>query len=136
MSNSIVADASVVIKWLNTDEEDHDVAKLVFEKYIPASRLVVPELCFLEVANYLATKTISSEEDVQNGMDILFDLNLITYKLTNEDLKQAAVMAKKYQTAVYDMVYAIVAQKLKIKLITADGKFAKKTGFDFVQVLQ
>ena len=58
------------------------------------------------------------------------------YQVTKDDVFEAARMAKKYHTSVYDMLYAVVAKKNNCQLITADTKFAEKVQLPFVKTIK
>ena len=131
----IVVDASVVVKFLKRDEEGYERAVKILGRASRGEKLVVPDLCFVEVANYLATKPEVSIAQVKEGLDIIYGLDLKEEKIDKDTLFQSAQMAKKKGTAVYDMVYAMLAKKLGAKLVTADKNFATKTGFDWVVVV-
>jgi predicted nucleic acid-binding protein len=53
-----------------------------------------------------------------------------------EELVDAGVLAKKYKTSVYDMIYAVVAKNKKCALVTADENFVRKTKFKHVKLLR
>lgn len=128
----MVIDASVVVKFLKGDEEGHERAVKVLSRTAGGEKLVVPDLCFVEVANYLATKPEVSTAQVKEGLDVVYGLGLKEERIDKDTLFQAAQMAKKKGTAVYDMVYAMLAKRLGAKLVTADKNFAAKIGFDWV----
>lgn len=133
----IVIDASVVLKWIITDEQDRDQALFLQKRHIEGQEIIiVPDFLFIEVANALVTKSKTSPAIVANDMKLLFQTALKTERPTEKDLLLASKLAKKYETSVYDMLYAVVAKKHKTHLITADANFVKKTGFKFVKLLK
>lgn len=132
----MIIDASVVVKWLNKNELDSDKAFLLYKEHIEGrNQISVPQLLFMEIANYLATNTHTSEANIKKSLNFLYESNLIICTVTEDLLIEAAVLAKKYKTSVYDMIYAVLAQKNNTTLITADSKFANKVNFPFVQTL-
>lgn len=132
----IVLDASVVTKFINTQEKESDIAEKLFRAHIEETeKILVPTLLFFEVANALATKSDLKEEYVKRGLRLLYDANFVIHEVNQEDMIEAALLAKKHKTSVYDMVYAVLAKKNKMTLITADNKFAHKVNFPFVQSL-
>ena len=133
----IIIDASVAIKWINYGEEDRESALLLYEKHIQKEDSIsIPAFLFLEVANVLVTKPHYSEESIENGLNLLFTSNFLIYQETNDDISEAAILAKKYKTSVYDMLYAVIAKKNKCLLITADEKFSRKVNFPFVKTIK
>ena len=132
----IVIDASVAVKIINRSEEDVSQAENLYNNHVTGKeQIIVPELLFIEVANYLATKTLTSSRDIRNGLAILINASFITEPINPDLLLESTQLAKKHGTSVYDMLYAVIAKNKKIKLITADDRFVKKVGFSFVQTL-
>lgn len=132
----IVLDASVATKFINTQEKESDIAEKLLRAHIEEKeKIIIPSLLFFEVANALATKTDLKEEYIKRGLCLLYDANFVIYEVNQEDIIEAALLAKKYKTSVYDMVYVVIAKNKKVNLITADNKFTNKVNFSFVQTL-
>lgn len=133
----IVIDASVANKLFLPHEHDHHLASEILRNHILQIReILVPEFLFYEVANTLATKSVVSLWKLTNAITRLYQIDLHIYHPIERDLKNAARMAKKYHTSVYDMLYAVVAKKYKSQLITADERFVEATKFHFVKLLK
>lgn len=133
----IVVDASVVIKWINQDEQDSDLARRLLHRHLEKlEEIIVPRLLFYEVANTLATKSRTSKETMTKGLHLLLGSSLRIYLEQNKELIEASILAKDYHASVYDMLYALIAKKKKTRLITADKKFLEKTKFKFVKLLR
>lgn len=133
----IVIDASIANKLFLPHEPDHLIASKIFRNHIiQTQEILIPEFLFYEVANTLATKSSVTPWKLTNALTRLYLTELHIYHPVEKDLKNAARMAKKYHTSVYDMIYAVVARKHKARLITADKKFANATKFKFVKLLQ
>lgn len=92
-------------------------------------------MLFIEVANALATKSRISVPNIRKSLQFLFKADLGIATQLNIDILTAAKLAKKYEESVYDMLYATIAKRLKITLITADEKFKAKTKFRHVKLL-
>ena len=131
MNNSFVVDASVIAKLL-LDEKGSDRVR---ELWRLKKRWLVPEILFVEIANTLATKPVITADQITEGLELVYDLGLEVVSTNKVSLVEAARLAKQKGTAVYDMLYAVLAKALKIELLTADENFAQKTKFDFVRVL-
>src|SRR3989442_6395516 len=117
----IVVYASIAIKWLNQQEADREAALFLYERHLrEEERISVPHFLFVEVANVLATKPYYSAQDVTDGLQLLFTSHLIVHEPANEDIAEAAALAKHYTTSVYDMLYAVLAKRHNCPLITAD----------------
>jgi|SRR3989344_757352 len=124
-----VVDASVIIKVLLTEQDSEKAKQLLQEK------AMVPDMMFVEVANTLATKTNFPVEKIEQGLSLVYELGLKVEDTTQEILIKAARLSKEKGTAVYDMIYAVLAQKKKTQLITADKKFKQKVNWNFVKLL-
>lgn len=133
----IVIDASVANKLFLPHENNYIIASKILRNHIlKVKEILVPEFLFYEVANTLATKSVLSLWKLTNALTKLYYADLHIYHLGERDLKNAARMAKKFNTSVYDMLYAVVAKKHKAQLITADEKFVEATKFLFVKLLK
>ncbi len=126
----IVLDASVVIKALIEDEQGYSAARNLIRDGV-----VVPEWLFVEVANALATKTRYTAEEAEELLGLIYDIGFEVEKVDRKMLQRSMVLAKTHGVAVYDTIYAVLAEKLNLELITADENFIQRTGFDFVKAL-
>ncbi len=132
----ILLDASVVTKLINSQEEKSDIAaKLLLAHIQGRERIIVPSLLFLEVANALATKSLLKEEHIKKGLHLLYEASFIIHEVTEKNLIEASLLARKYNTSVYDMIYAVIAKERQTNLVTSDKKFADKTNFPFIKIL-
>lgn len=133
----IVIDASIANKLFLPHESDHTFASKLLQNHIlQTQQILVPELLFYEVANTLATKSSVSLWKLTHALTRLYQTQLHIYHPEEKDLKNAANMAKKYHTSVYDMIYAVIAKKHHIQLITADEKFVQTTKLPYVKLLK
>lgn len=133
----IVVDASIAIKWIRKEEVNHQEARTLIKRHLAkVDAILVPDLIFYEAANALATKAQIPSFVALRSITRLNKFGLNLYHPTFEDVHKATKLAKKYETTVYDMLYAVVAKKHKTRLITADDNFLKKTGFKFVKLLK
>src|SRR3990167_907540 len=107
----IVIDASVIIKWIKQEESHRDQALLLYSQHLSGQqKIIVPKFLFLEVANALATQTNFSPTEVKTGLNFIFQANIKTHTLKHAEIIKAALLAKKYHTSVYDMLYAVIAK--------------------------
>lgn len=132
----MVVDASVAIKWFLIKENYWDKAKLLLEQHINGiEQIIVPNLLFLEITNTFATKKNIGLSTGEESLKALLKLNLKIHQPTNGDILETFKLAKKYKTTSYDMLYAVIAKKLKTTLITADERFVEVTRFSYVKLL-
>lgn len=132
----IVIDASIAAKLVLPYEEGHDSAKEIFKRHRDRIEQIVSiDLIFYEVANTLATKSAIPQFMVTRSLTAIYKTGLNVHHCTEVEVKEAARLAKKFKTSVYDMLYAVVAKHEKAILITADSQFQKQTRFKFVKTL-
>lgn len=132
----IIIDASVANKLVLPHEEGHLKAKEIFRKHSDGIEQIISiDFLLYEVANTLVTKSAIPQVSVTRSLTTIYKTQIEIYHPTEEDVKEAAKLAKKYKTSVYDMLYAVVAKAHKTNLITADEQFIKQTGFNFVKLL-
>ena len=131
----IVIDTSVGIKLLNPQEKGSETAKkLLEEHYDRVNEIVIPNYFYIEAANAIATKKLSDEQII-SGIKLLIECNFGYHPVSEDNLIRAALLAKKYRVSVYDMLYAVIAEANKAKLITADEKFVKKVKLPYIELL-
>ncbi len=132
----MIVDASVGSKWILEDEVDSQNSRAILQLHRDRRELVtVPDLFFYEIANALATKSGVPIKSVVRSIRGIFKLNLDIYHPRYDDIRKAAFLAKQHKTTVYDMLYAVVAKKLKTTLVTADARFVSTTKFSHVMLL-
>ena len=132
----IAIDTSVAAKWVLEYEQDSDKAFVILEKHkFSVEEIIVPELFFYEIANMLATKSSMTIKEMISALSKIYQANLNIYHPLETDVNEAAKLAKKYKTSVYDMLYAVITKTRKTILITADEQFVKQTKFKFVKLL-
>jgi predicted nucleic acid-binding protein len=132
----IVLDASVIAKWIFVEEPYHLEARHLLTRLLAREeRIVVPDLLFYEIANTLATKPTIPSFVAVRSIRSLYEYDLDVHHATADDVIDATRAAKRFGVTVYDMLYAVVAKRMKTVLVTADERFVKKTKFPFVKLL-
>lgn len=134
---TFVLDASVILKWFRSkDEEKIEKAREFERKHLAGEiEIAAPELLFYEVANVLLTKPQIKTEEVLKALDILEQLNLKRFSPNLALQKISLEVCQKAKISFYDASYAALAVFLKTKLVTADQKLAEKLGKEVVEVL-
>ena len=124
----IVLDASVILKWIFTDEDSGDKAlRLKNDHAAGHETIAVPDLLFYEIANVLATKTRLSKEDGAEAFSLLWDFQLELFDFGKEEFLGAMSLANDYLITLYDAAYIELARRLNCPFITADKKLFEKT---------
>ena len=115
----VVVDASVVAKWLVTEEGSDAAVRLL------DSELIVPDLMFAEVANLLWKKCQRGEMDpatAQIAMSWLVRFPLAIH--ASAPLAEAALTAsRELGHPAYDCFYLVLARLSEAPLVTADRRF-------------
>ncbi len=123
-----VLDASVGIK-LFVEEEFSDKVQRLFAKLAedPQVEIHVPDLFYIECANILLKYTRRFDRPLEDSLADIKDLNelALTVTSTTELVEDALKLAIEKKLTAYDACYAVLAQKLGLPLITADGPLAK-----------
>jgi predicted nucleic acid-binding protein len=122
-----VLDASVGIKLFVEEEFSEKVQKL-FAKLAedPQTEIHVPDLFYIECANILLKYTRRYKRSQADSFADLKDLNQLALIVTStsELIEDALELASEKDLTAYDAGYAVLAQKLKLPLVTADAPLA------------
>ncbi len=129
---SAVFDASVVVKWFLDDPlaaAAHD-ARLAFR---PA---VAPDLMLIEVANALRRYVIRGELQAGAAEENLSVIKDVVELFDHAPLlDEAFSLACRFNHSMTDCLYAVLARRLNLPLVTADAKLARKlASLDGLQV--
>lgn len=128
---SFTVDTSVVVKWLNQEQEAYTQEALLLLRLAKngSCLLFSSDLLPVEVINVLTKSKKLHGEKLKQAVHGLFSfpIRLVT---TDEKIGQAAAkIAEQYDLTSYDSVYLAVAYQKKAPLITANpkdqGKFKK-----------
>jgi predicted nucleic acid-binding protein len=123
-----VMDASVGIK-LFIEEEFSDKVQRLFAKLTedPQAEIHVPDLFYIECANILLKYTRRFDRPLKDSIADIKDLGKLALKTTStmELIEDALQLASEKKLTAYDACYAVLAQKLRLPLITADAPLAK-----------
>jgi len=123
---TLVLDASVVIKWF-TQEENREKAINLREKFINDEiEIIVPDLIFYEISNALRFNPNFSINDVQDAINSIFGIGIdITIPLSITFEKAIEISFSKNIT-LYDAFYEALALELNGSFVTADKKLYDK----------
>ncbi len=135
-AKAAVADASVIARWYV--KEDSFRKALEVRKDYEQNRLslVEPSLLPYEIFNALRYSPELGIEDVENSVRSIIDMQLDLREMDRDWADLCIDSAYKYGVSVYDSSYFTLAQKLKLKLITADDKMARKVPKDNLVALR
>jgi predicted nucleic acid-binding protein len=125
-SQTIVVDASVVIKWFIPEPDSNKAVKLR-DRHIKGSlTLIAPDLLVYEVANALSNHPDLSVDEIKQDLEALLMLDLDLIQPSGEFVSSIAEDARKYAVSVYDSSYIALAKATSSSLITADRNLCEK----------
>jgi predicted nucleic acid-binding protein len=113
-----VLDASVVLKWFQSDEELNVAAAASLRADFQAGRLFVfaPRLLYLEVLNVAGRRWHWSRHDL---LEVVRELDLLNFELREPKVHAIVEWTARGLTS-YDASYVALAESESIKLITDD----------------
>lgn len=133
----VVADASIIYKWITEEDTDPDTPalKLLRQFLDDKENVLIPDIVLYELANALSTKTNLAFKEIEQAWNLFerFNLNVVNPSL--KFMRKSIKFSRKYHVSVYDASYAVLALEKKCVLLTADNEFAKKINLPFVKLL-
>jgi predicted nucleic acid-binding protein len=121
MSEPIVIDASVAIKWI-VEEEDSDLARRLAQR-----DLLAPELLHLECLSAIWRRIVRRQLTPGEAPVLLRLLEAIPIRLLaiDEHLDEVLRLSVLLTHPVYDCAYLALALLNRTRVVTADRRFAK-----------
>ena len=142
MSDVVVVDASLAIKWVLA-EPDSATAIMLLNKWTnEGTKIIAPALFAYEVTNIIYRRVVAKLLTYDEAMSALTDLFSIGVSLRfsrYQDVSITAMMLAQHfdQPASYDSHYLALAQQKKCKYWTSDTRLwnAVKGNLDWVHTL-
>jgi predicted nucleic acid-binding protein len=124
MAQKTVIDTSVIVKWLNTDNEDHlDKAdRILKDAHGGKVELIAPELAKYEVGNVLLFGKKLSKSQVQTPLHWLFKLPIKFVSQSEELSSNTFSIAADNKITYYDAAFVALAKSEQANLITDNIK--------------
>ena len=120
---SAVFDASVVVKWFLDDP----LAEAAREARLAFRPAVAPDLMLIEVANALRRYVVQGELQAGAALENLSVTRQVVELFDHEPLlDEAFSLACRLNHSMTDCLYAVLARRRNLPLVTADGKLARK----------
>ena len=133
MRNSVILDASVVVKWF-TQESDSDKAIEYLKSFQKNEiTILVPSLLFYELGNTILKKG-GSEKMIGAIQQKLQNLQLEIRDIGLDWLKSIYQNSFEYSITFYDAAYVTLMQNKNCTFVTADKKLFEKTKKKFAGV--
>jgi predicted nucleic acid-binding protein len=137
VSNILVPDASVLLKWAlkGPEENDRVAATKLFDRWMEGYyEIVLPSLWAYEVGNVLGLRNPSRAEEL---MDIFIGYSFHEVELSSTVCRTSYSLTMKYRVSFYDAIYHAVALLYKGLLITADEAYHRQAaGIGHVRLLR
>ncbi|MEI7615369.1 MAG: type II toxin-antitoxin system VapC family toxin [Actinomycetota bacterium] len=130
-----VLDSSVLVKWFSPYDEEHRNKALSLLNLYKDQKidLYIPELAICEVSNALRFNKNFNESEVTEILKFLMNLELSTVNLTQDILSKSLKISYEDNITVYDAIFMVLSNILKIPLITANPKhFKAKNGRNII----
>ena len=142
MSDTVVVDANLALKWVLLEEDSH-TSMLLLDKWTDEGRTVIaPALFAYEVTNILYRQAVSGKltyDESRRGLEKLFALEIrLEFSLYKEVSTQAMEFAERFRLpATYDAHYLALAYAERCECWTADRRLwnAVKRELDWVRWL-
>ena len=142
MSDTVVVDANLALKWVLLEEDSH-TSMLLLDKWTDEGRTVnAPALFAYEVTNILYRQAVSGKltyDESRRGLEKLFALEIrLEFSLYEEVSAQAMEFAERFRLpATYDAHYLALAYEEQCECWTADRRLwnAVKRELDWVRWL-
>ncbi len=121
----VVIDASVVVKWFVTADEEGvaAAARLQYELAEEQVRLFGPSLLAHELMNVLRRRHRPSL--LADAMDDFFDSGVTLFAPDRTSMRGAVRLATDCGVSTFDAAYGALALELDCELITADGHLVR-----------
>ena len=138
MSEFVVVDASLAVKWL-VEEDDSDKAHAILQSWVAQDiTRIAPYLMPFEVANVLHRRVLRGDLNVGDSTRIiarLLDSRLELHHPAGLHVRALQLASELNQSAAYDAHYLALAESVGCELWTADERFyrAVSPGIDSVR---
>lgn len=125
-----VVDASVALKWYLRDEDHVPEALSLLEAYSAGeAELMAPYYIRYEIANALDVARIQSRisaDEVESGLDNFLRAGVHLASDSDELLRAAIDVSRRYVVAFYDGLYLALAELTGYQFVTADGRLYRR----------
>jgi predicted nucleic acid-binding protein len=127
MDDPLVLDTSVIVKWFRQGEILAGQALALRSSYLDGlAPVTVPTLLAYELANVLHYKSDLTTAQVEDATQSLFDMGLEWVAPSARMMRRAVVIAREFETTVYDAVFASLAEAQRATFVTADRRLADR----------
>lgn len=126
--NTLVTDTSVVIKWLNQDNEDHldHADKILQEVSAGQAEIIVPELLKYEIGNALLKGKQLTPNQANISLGTAYSLPITFVTQSYQQAQETYTLAHNLGVSYYDASFISLAKQYNATLITDNIKHQAK----------
>jgi len=126
---TFLLDSSVLVKWIYREEEDADIALHIQEGFLREQwEIRLADVSFYELANALHYLGEYTPEQIVEGVQSLFAMELTIYGFDLLVLRAALDLCVEKNISIYDAYLVALAKRENLIFITADDKLLRKLG--------
>lgn len=122
MTESIVVDASVVVKWYITEKYSEEALKIRDRHVNGEIQLLAPTLLPYEVINALKYSNLYTENELKLAATSLLNYGISLHPVTVKYAEKIVEIAVENNITVYDASYIALSVINNTRMITADEK--------------
>lgn len=125
--DNVVVDSSVIIKWLNTKDEENiaEAEKVLKDAQAGKIQLFAPEIFRYEIGNALLSKKLKQAEAFDT-LGTAYDLPVTAVGEVKELAFESYKLAQTYDITYYDASFVSLAKQTNAALVTANPKHQAK----------
>lgn len=125
---TLVLDSSVMIKWVNGQNEDHleKADQIRRDARLEKVEILAPELAKYEIGNALLNKRMSLPE-TKLSQATIYSLPITFIPMSQENADETIEIATKNNITFYDATFISLAKEKDAILITANPKHQRPT---------
>lgn len=118
----IVADASIILKWVLPDEPDGERALVLRDRHLSGESLIaVPEMLFYELANVLPRRLTNIGKATELFCEICA-VQMESRSFEQIHFAHSMGLSHRFGISSYDASYVVLAQTLRCPFVTADER--------------
>ena len=134
MTECVVVDASIAVKWLLPEPDSSKADDLLIMWEQSGARVASPHLLPVEVANAVYQRVRRDQISYQTAIRLLLgflDTRIELFESATLHTRALEIAARLQQRAVYDAHYLALADLMDCELWTADESFFRAAQRDF-----
>jgi predicted nucleic acid-binding protein len=124
--DTIILDASVLVKFFSDDEKDKISLKLLEQYSKQKCSFAILEISLYEMVNALKLSKKSSSKMTYEAVAAILEMKQKTIPFSLELIKKSLEIMDMFKIAIYDALYVAAAEIEHIPLLTADYKHQPK----------